>query len=284
MEAKNLYKLRGTPDCPIALWYINPNRKPSPGYHKHPELEFVILSEGSLEYRLEETVFQMNAGDVFAIAPGQSHGLVRCTPDVQCKILGISLNAIAMPPEHVFQKEFVQPLKNNLLRLPGLLRPEHPAYEAVAAALKNIPNCIMHKPNYKLHRYQTAIALCAAIAPWCIHVDENMQDILPDNLTVRRAMLYIHNKYDTPLDLAAIAEDAHVHPNYLCALFKEHTGMTVMQYLVHKRVDAAMFLLQDNDLPIGAIAEKIGFSNSGLFFRHFRKITGMTPKAYRDQL
>lgn len=284
MEAKKTYKLRGTPDCPIAMWYINPNRKPSPISHHHPELEFVIMFEGKLEYRLEDTVLYMTAGDILVVAPEQSHGLISCSSDIKCRIFGIALNAIAMPPEHVFQREFVQPLQNNMLQLPGLLRPEHPAYEAVTAALTNISNCIMYKPNYKLYRYQTAISVCVAIAPWCIHVDKNIEDILSDNKTVREAMLYIHNKYDMPLDLKTIAERVHLHPNYLCALFKEHTGQTVMQYLVRKRVDAAIFLLQDKDLPIEVIAEKTGFSSSGLFFRHFRKITGMTPKAYRNQL
>ena len=284
MKAKQLYKLRGTPDCPIALWYISPKRKLPSISHRHPELEFVIVFEGKLEYRLEETVLHMSAGDVLAVAPEQSHGLVSCSADVNCKIFSIALNAIAMSPEHIFQKEFVQPLQNNMLRLPGLLQPGHPAYEAITAALKNIPNCIMHKPNYKLYRYQTAVSLCVAIAPWCIHKDKNMKDVLPKNKTVREAMLYIHNRYDSPLDLKTIAERVHLHPNYLCALFKEHTGQTVMQYLVRKRVDAAIFLLQDKSIPIEVIAEKIGFGSSSLFFRHFRKITGLTPKVYRNQL
>ena len=182
-----------------------------------------------------------------------------------------------------FQKEFVQPLQNNLLQLPSHIQTTHPAYEAVSEVIGKIPSCTMHKPNYKLYRYLTVVSLCVAITPWCILLDDRFKDSLPGNKTVRRAILYIHNKYEMPLDLKAIAEHVHVHPNYLCALFKEHTGQTVLQYLVRQRVDAAIFLLQDSNLPIEIIAEKTGFRSQSLFFRHFRQVTGTTPHAYRKQ-
>ena len=283
MENQRIYKSRGTPDCPISLWHINPLRTPPLIPHHHPELEFVILSEGKMVYRLEEAVLDMTAGDILVIAPDQLHGLIRCSPDTKCRLFGVSLNAITMPQEHIFQQEFVQPLQNNLLQLPNLIQPGHPAYEAVSTALVNIPNCIFHKANYKLYRYLTAVSLCVAIAPWCIHLDDSIKDALPINAAVRRAMLYIHNKYETPLELKDIADHVHLHPNYLCTLFKEHTGQTVMQYLIRKRVDAAIFLLQDSNLPVEVIAEKAGFRSRGLFFRHFRQIMGASPHAYRKQ-
>lgn len=284
MESQRSYRLRGTPDCRISLWRINPKREPPLIPHHHPELEFVILSEGEIAYQQEETVVNMTAGDVLVIAPGQLHRLISCSSNTKCHLFGVALNAITMSQEHIFQQEFVQPLQNNTLRLPGLLQPGHPAYEAVTRALENIPSCFMHRPNYKLHRYLTAVSLCVAIAPWCIHWDERIKDALPINDSVRRTILYIYNQYETPLNLQMIADHVHLNPNYLCALFKKHTGQTVMQYLIRKRVDAAIYLLQDSNLPIEVIAEKTGFGSRGLFFRHFRKITGLTPKAYRNQL
>lgn len=283
MEISRSYRQRGTPDCPIALFYFSPQRKKYFTLRRQPELEFIILQEGELEYLVDGDILHMRAGDVLVIAPMLARRLVSCTPDAKFYSLSASTDVIAMPPEHIFQKDFVQPLQNGLLQLPALLQPDHPAYNAVAEALIKLPDCIMNAPNYKLYRYRMLVSLCIAIAPWCIHLDDRMKDTLPDNMTVRRVLLYIHNKYDMSLDLKTIAEYVHLHPNYLCALFKAHTGQTVMEYLTHKRVDAAIYLLQDSNLPVEVIAEKTGFGSRCLFFRHFRRITGMTPLAYRKQ-
>lgn len=281
MEDLRSYRSRGTPDCPIALYPITAGKRTLPFLHYHPEMDFIFLHEGLLDYRLDKEIIHMTAGDILVIAPQQIHGVVSSSPDVRFHILSASLDAITMPPEHVFQKEFVQPLQNSLLQLPSHLQPGHPAYEAVAEIRAMLPKCRMNAPNYKFYRFQTVISLCVAIAPWCIRLDANMKDTLPGNRAVRKAMLYIHNQYQDPLDLQTIADHVHLHPNYLCALFKEHTGQTVMQYLIRKRVDAAIFLLQDSSLPIEVIAEKSGFRSQGVFFRHFRQVTGTTPKAYR---
>lgn len=277
------YKQRGTPDCPIALHYFRPGRKKDRYLHCQPELEFIILEEGQLEYRLEEQVLHLSAGDVMIIAPEKTHGLLKKSPDARFYNLSVAPEAIAMPAEHAFQKAFVQPLENKLLQPPTLVQPGHPAYKTVWEAVQKLPSAMMDQPNYKLYRYLAAVELCVAIAPWCVRPEDGLRDSLPENPAVRQAMLYIHNKYDRPLDLKAIAGHVHLHPNYLCSLFKEQTGQTVLQYLTKKRVDAAIYLLHDSNLPVEVIAEKTGFGSRCLFFRHFRRITGTTPHAYRKQ-
>ena len=284
MEDLRSYRLRGTPDCPIALYWIGYGHNMAPHLHYHPELEFFALSEGQMDFRLDKSVVHMTAGDILIVPPGQIHGLISYTQGAKFSVLTVSLEAIVISSEQAFQKEFVQPMQNNLLQPPTLLQSGHPAYDAAMEALKMLPLCTMHAPNYKLYRYLTVVSLCVAIAPWCVVLDDRMKDSLPGNNAVRRAMLYIHNKYDLPLDLKTIAHHVHLHPNYLCALFKEHTGQTVLQYLTRKRVEAAILLLQDSNLPIEMIAEKSGFRSQCLFFRHFRQITGTTPHAYRKQL
>ncbi len=283
MENRRNYKARGTPDCPIALYLVGDSHQMPPHLHHHPELEFIVLYEGEMHYRIDQSVLPMTAGDVLIIAPEQVHGLVHYSSDARFCAFSAALNAIAMPPEHIFQKEFVQPLQNNLLRLPAHLQPDHPAYQAVWEIAEKLPNYIMSAPNYKLHRFLALVSLCVAIAPWCINSDERITNALPDNYAVRRALLYIHNKYEEPLTLEKIADHVHLNPNYLCALFKEHTGQTVMQHLIRRRVDAAIFLLQDSMLPVEVIAEQSGFRSRNQFFRCFRQITGTTPSAYRKQ-
>ena len=281
MKDPRTYQSRGTPDCPIALYPIKPKNESLCRMFRHPELEILILQAGQVTYRVDNADYTMNAGDVLLIAPDQLHGLICYTPDARFRALIAALDAIAMPEHHIFQKEFVLPLQNSLLQLPTHLHSEHPAHAEVSEVLKALPKCRMLEPNYKLHRYRTVVSVCVAVIPWCVPLDTHIKEALPNNKTVRKAMLYIHNNVRRSLDLQAIADHVHLHPNYLCALFKAHTGRTVMQYLIQKRIDAATFLLRDSNLSIEAIAERSGFGSRGLFFRHFREITGITPKAYQ---
>lgn len=281
MKVLRSYKQRGTPDCPIALYPIRPGEKVIPYLHHHPELEFMFVFDGQVEYQLDQSVLHLTAGDIIAVTPNQIHGHISHTSDARFTRLIFSSDAIAMHAEHVLQKEFVQPLLNGQLLLPGLIQADHPAYDALFEVAEKLPLGTLNAPNWKLYRYMSVVSLCVIIAPWCIHLDEEMKDDLPGNKTVRKAMLYIHNRYELPIDLQSIAKHVHLHPNYLCALFKEHTGQTVTQYLTHRRVEAAIFLLQNSDLPMEQVAEKSGFRSQVVFYRHFREITGTTPKAFR---
>lgn len=284
MKDLRSYKQRGTPDLPIALYYVNPNRKKILAVSRQPELDFLIVTEGWLECRLEDTVYTVATGEILVIPPEHSRGLVSYSPDVCYYSMIVSVAAISMDANHIFQQEFITPMQNGLLQMPTLLKPGHPAYEDAKAVIPSLPGCVMTAPNYKLKRYLAAVSLCVAIAPWCIHLDKSVRDPFPDNMLVRSAMLYIHNKYELPLDLKMIAQHVHLHPNYLCALFKEHTGQTVLEYLSRKRVDAALYLLRDSNLPVEMIGEKAGFRSQNQFFRHFRQITGTTPHAYRRRI
>jgi two-component system response regulator YesN len=78
-----------------------------------------------------------------------------------------------------------------------------------------------------------------------------------------------------------LAAHVHLHPNYLCALFKEHTGERIFDYLTRVRVDTAAAILRREDISVSRLAEQTGFPSESLFYQKFRQQMGMSPKAYR---
>jgi AraC family transcriptional regulator len=70
---------------------------------------------------------------------------------------------------------------------------------------------------------------------------------------------------------------------YFIELFKQSMGMTPHQYVIQQRIKRAQDLLSDRTLAISEISLACGFANQSHFTRLFRTLTGMTPKAYRDQ-
>ena len=274
------YRLRGTPDCPISVYTANYKNQFS---HWHPEVEILMVFAGSLHYRLDDRDIILNAGDILVINPNQFHCSVSHTKGRQHVNVIFSLEAISMAEDHIFQKNFVAPLSDGRLQLPNLLQPDHPAYEAVASAMQRISIGNLYLDDSKLQRYAQVMTMCIALQPYCILTRPKDQRQSPEDRTVRMAMLHIHNKYAEPLTLEQIAAHVHLHPNYLCNIFKKQTGHTVMEHLARTRVDAAKFLLRRDALPMARVAELSGFSSERTFFRQFQMYAGMTPKSYQKE-
>lgn len=71
--------------------------------------------------------------------------------------------------------------------------------------------------------------------------------------------------------------------NYLCRLFKQHTGMTMTDYLNNIRINYSVLLLQTQNLSIQQIAFECGFSNISYFNRIFKSHYNMTPTQFKRQ-
>ena len=85
------------------------------------------------------------------------------------------------------------------------------------------------------------------------------------------------------LTLTDIADYVHLHPNYLCTLFKNYTGQTVFENLTQIRIHHAANLLRLEAIPISQVATECGFESVSFFTQKFKQLIGMTPKKYSRQ-
>ena len=95
---------------------------------------------------------------------------------------------------------------------------------------------------------------------------------------------YIQNNYFRKLSVREICQCTQMHPDYAGKLFKKETGMSLIDYLNHFRIQKAKRLLLDADLSIADVAEMVGFSNENYFCSVARKVEGKTPAKMRQQL
>lgn len=81
--------------------------------------------------------------------------------------------------------------------------------------------------------------------------------------------------------LQEIANALYINGSYLLRVYKAHTGHTLLWYHSHLRCEQAKELLTESDMSISEIGEKVGFVSSAHFSHIFKKLTGMTPSAWR---
>lgn len=78
-----------------------------------------------------------------------------------------------------------------------------------------------------------------------------------------------------------LASVSHVSEAHFARSFKDAFGVPPHRYLLTRRIERAVALLRDSDLPITEIALRTGWRSLGTFGRIFRDITGEKPSAVR---
>ncbi|MFL5540916.1 MAG: helix-turn-helix domain-containing protein [Longimicrobiaceae bacterium] len=96
-----------------------------------------------------------------------------------------------------------------------------------------------------------------------------------------RAVEYLHAHPAAPVAMEALASVAGVPPARLGREFRLRLRCTPGEYLRRLRVDAACRLLTETDRPLSEIALAAGFYDQSHLNRHFRRLLGTTPAAYR---
>lgn len=92
---------------------------------------------------------------------------------------------------------------------------------------------------------------------------------------------YILQHLASPLTLNELAEHFYVNKAYLCSSFREHSGMTVMNFLKHVRMHLAAKALLETSESVQEISVRVGYTDSAYFSRVFKKTFGTSPEGYR---
>lgn len=83
--------------------------------------------------------------------------------------------------------------------------------------------------------------------------------------------------------LNEVADAVGKNPNYLSRVFSEQTGMTMQEYALNTRLEAAANMLKFSNEAIGEVAEYLSFPSQSYFGERFKKKYGVTPATYRKQ-
>ena len=100
---------------------------------------------------------------------------------------------------------------------------------------------------------------------------------------VGKAIDYIRDRLGEGLMLSAIARHAGISERQLQRLFRRAFGMTIQQFVIRSRIQAAIHELTHSRQTIAEISLMFGFSDQSAFSNQFRAITGLPPRLYRER-
>lgn len=97
-----------------------------------------------------------------------------------------------------------------------------------------------------------------------------------------KAKEYILGHYrDENISLNVVSSCVNISPNHFSTIFSQEIGITFVEYLTKVRMEAARELLLKTDLRTSEIGYQVGYKDPHYFSYLFKKIHGITPKAFR---
>ena len=245
--------------------------------HEFHELVFVVSGRG-INYTAAEQM-PLREGSVFFVPPGVEHGY----KEVDNLVLYNVLYGQMLISKHML----------DLTDLPG--------YRALFLETESIPNLLLSPsqiaellPLIQLMEKEAddqsygsgSRTLAYAYLIELLVSLSRIYDQTPreTNQTARRlweVISYMDNNLDKSLTTEELTEVANMSTSTLNRWFKQSTGLSPIEFHIHKRVAKACTLIQERGLSMSQISESCGFKDPNYFSRQFRKVMGMSPKQYQ---
>ena len=151
----------------------------------------------------------------------------------------------------------------------------------ILSLLKNIHFSLNNTENDReseyLHQLLT-LSLFISVGNCYMNNATNTQSIY-----VTKMLKAINDDLTADLSPVSFSKTFGVSPSYLHRLFKQCTNTTITKYVNGKRIEYAKSNLRNTNAPIMDIAVNSGFNSRQNFCSTFKKITGISPIAYRKK-
>lgn len=127
-----------------------------------------------------------------------------------------------------------------------------------------------------LRHLQLSVVTHAELSPegWSVKMTGHIEVIMD----------WIEEHFRQPFRLDQLAGELHLSSYYVSHLFKQYTGVSIMDYVTARRIREACVLLGSSDKSVGQIAREVGRLSSPYFCKLFKKHKSMTPLDYRSAL
>lgn len=248
------------------LWVYHSRLEPDAGIkaHSHEYYHLLCLRNGVLDFTLDESSFQLHAGDLVLVPKGQMHSFCNSTAE----------------PADYYEVKFTllsQSLTQTLANCECCVRSDAFAFGLV----EHIAN------EYQQSRTKMDDSAAAALTTLVFHLTAESRIISQDEPNVidttgytplaQKVVSFLLAHFNENLTLDDISAGVGTSKNYLCNAFKRSTGITILDCLNLIRIRKAAELIVYSDLTLTQVAQMCGYVSTSHFNRVFARYVGLPP-------
>ncbi len=276
---------------PIGLAHsfgIRHDRKANFGtiWHYHPELELHFILKGQGIQYIGETVSGFSDGDLILLGENLPHAW-RCSQEyfqgdrdkeVEAIVLHFSStclgkNFLDLPEAQLIPLLFEKAKKG--LKINGKTKEKTSQLLHLLLQASQLDRLIILLQILNLlAESQETETISPGYAFSHLHNFSEMERL-------EKIYSYVMGNFHKNISLEEMAALSHLSVTSFCRYFKKMTNKSFFGFLIEVRISNVCKRLLADRLPLEVISSECGFQNVSNFYRHFRKITGMTPFAYK---
>ena len=220
-----------------------------------------LIRSGTFEFLQNGKRYPCGPGDLFLVQIG-GDSRMKTTSDYSLKKTVSLAGSALVPLLNSLNLAGVDVIRNTAPEIEEI-------FDTIFRLLKERPETYLH--DLSLQAYHLLLTLserCEARA-------------YPELLN--RMLRWVEGQFDSVITVEGIGRQFGVSSGTVFRLFRTFLKTSPMEYVIGLRMKHARILLLNSELPVKAIADRVGYPNAHYFAGEFRRVTGMSPREYRGQ-
>lgn len=252
--------------------------------HLHPYYEILLLLAPSASHLIEGVPYNIHMGDFVLLAPSVMHKSVYYKGEPSKRIIIDFMYPLDKPESKEAYKTILEPFNQEL----PIFRFSFEDQKKLTDILNNL--YIFSKEHkyygnpadefYIHNKFQEFLYTLYELRNNNLYKAEQTYTSIEQKMY--EISSYIHNHYDLDISLESLSEQFFISSSYLSREFKQVTGFNLSNYIQLTRIKNAQYKLVSTNEKISVIAQECGFSSFSQFNRVFNKISGTSPRDYRQ--
>jgi len=257
-------------------------------WHHHPEYELCLITRGRGKRMVGDNIDRFENNDLVLIGPFTPHESL-CDPEYFDSKDGFKGEGIVIQFVHEFlgDKFFQLPENSGLSKfLLGSTR----GYAFFGESKEKLISIIIKMQNMndceKFYAIFSLFKIFAVTKEFKVLSSPALSKPfwLDETGSMQKALKYILQNFHKQISIKDLLAITNMSNTSFYAAFKQTYRMPFKDYLLHIRVGYACKILTDASQNISGIAYDSGFGNISNFNRQFKKIKGITPSQFQDQI
>lgn len=252
------------------------------GYFDLQGIILILIENGSCSLEVNMAMYELRKGGVFVAFPGQIIHLLQISKDFKPLCIACSIDMMNDLTAQV--KDSLQLIQ--LVKQSPYQQKEKEEFEQLKKSFNHLQEKIEITKNNQ-HRYQIIKNLVLSIAFECfdflieknfIHQGGNRKKSL-----FNAFLQNVEERHRKEHSVKYYADELFVTSKYLSTVINEMSDKTPKQWIDEYIALDAKVLLQSTEKDIQEISDELNFPDISFFGKFFKRMTGMSPKAFRDK-
>jgi len=244
-----------------------------------------LIVKGSVQYHDVSSAYTISAGSLLFVPRGVRHSLLAGPRGFTLTVLRLRLSAFGLHIEADAQAWEI---------LMALTRRTHTSGPVLSLPRSQLAHLRLHVSSIIQAQDRPTPARLCQIKAAALNIIATLAAAIPIDSTsaarpaasfarMRAVIEYIEMHYPEHITIARLAGLAQLNRSRFHTIFKNHTGLSPVDYVTRVRIGEACRQLRDTTEPVLTIALNTGFASTSRFYEAFHQVVGHPPAQWRKR-